>query len=310
MKVVPLLLLPVMLITLIPLPAAAQKPFSIAWGKGEGELGFYRGDDDAEGQDAPAGPPSFAVDAEGNLYLADTWNRRIKKFSISGRFIEAVGADAAPFGMIGDLAVAADRSILFVDEENQEIVRLGADGRPALRFGGQGEEPGKFAQLGQIAVAPDGTVAAGDLGKESLHFFSESGKYLRSIPWNLNGFAFSASGALLELEHDDKKGYRLVERAPTGGAAKERFAIGLPDRERAAVVGEDGQGRIVVSLSESGKDEVEFSVWSPDGKRVSAFAAPRSGEIRQCRVIPMGRIFCMRYDPFAAPKGSVEFLLQ
>lgn len=290
-------------------PAAAETTLTFQWGSAETALGFYRGDDAVEGQESPIGPASFAVDAEGNLFIADTFNRRIKKFSIAGRLLEAYGGDAPPFGYIADVRVAPDGSLLFLDEENQQVVRL-AGGAPIQKFGGAGEGPGLFLQARLLGVAGDGTVVVGDMGKNELLLFDNLGKYLRSFPWNDNGFHVTPAGTLLELDYDEKKGYTLVERDLAKGRPKTRFEVGLPDRVRAAVVGADDEGRVTLSFSTLGTDAVEFSTWSREGKRLHDFTAPRSTEIRQASVMGIGRIFCLIADPAAAPAGDLKIVIR
>ncbi|HYP20875.1 MAG TPA: DUF2298 domain-containing protein, partial [Chloroflexia bacterium] len=50
------------------------------------------------------GPGGLAVDADGNVYVADTWNHRIQKFDSEGKFLMSWGA----FVNLSDPAAAAD----------------------------------------------------------------------------------------------------------------------------------------------------------------------------------------------------------
>lgn len=83
-------------------------------------------------------PGSLAVDAAGNLYVADRLNQRIRKISPAGMvttlagdgtagFADGAGATARFNGLEG-LAVAVDGSLFVADGDNQRIRRVTTDG--------------------------------------------------------------------------------------------------------------------------------------------------------------------------------------
>ena len=68
----------------------------------------------------------IAVDARGNVYVADTWNHRIQKFTADGEFVASWGS----FGLsdAGLSAMWGPRALVVDDDGNVEIRQSGDDG--------------------------------------------------------------------------------------------------------------------------------------------------------------------------------------
>ncbi|MGA2599445.1 MAG: FG-GAP-like repeat-containing protein, partial [Bryobacteraceae bacterium] len=76
---------------------------------GNGKAGF-EGDGGAAADAQLSNPQGVAVDAAGNLYIADTGNNRIRKVSLSGVITTIAGTGASGFSGDGGLAAAAQLS--------------------------------------------------------------------------------------------------------------------------------------------------------------------------------------------------------
>ena len=139
-----------------PLPASAAEPppqFSLTWGEGG----------NAEGQfDTPAG---IAVDAAGNVYVADSYNNRIQKFDSSGKFLLAWGSygeEESQFDEPRGIAVDAAGNVYVADAYNNRIQKFNSSGNFLLAWGSYGEENGQFDTPAGIAVDAAGNVYAAD----------------------------------------------------------------------------------------------------------------------------------------------------
>ena len=123
-------------------------------------------------------PTGIAVDRNGNLYISDTNNYRIRKVGTDGKIVPFAGA--GQYGYTGDgglataakitfplfLAVDKDGVLYFADNQNGAIRRITADGKIATVFGNglgvalDGIAPTAYALLDPRGVALD---AAGNL---------------------------------------------------------------------------------------------------------------------------------------------------
>lgn len=108
-------------------------------------------------------PWGVAVDQDGNIYVADTWNGRIQVFDPDGRFLRKWGVFAAadptagdPFAMFGPRGMAfdLDGNLLVADTGNKRILRFTPDGQFLNQIGGGGFILGRFEEPTDIAVDP------------------------------------------------------------------------------------------------------------------------------------------------------------
>ena len=103
---------------------------------GTGHEGYSGDDIQARSADLAA-PLAVDLDAEGNLYIVDTDNDRIRRVDAStglistvagvgaiGPLIDGVKADEACFGRLRDVLVAADDSLILCDGNNSVICRV------------------------------------------------------------------------------------------------------------------------------------------------------------------------------------------
>jgi predicted membrane-bound mannosyltransferase/DNA-binding beta-propeller fold protein YncE len=138
-----------------------------------------------EGQ-APGGtlnqPWDVAVSKAGFVYVADTFNHRIVKFSNSGQFIKMIGVfaqGANPDSLWGPRGIAVDPlgNVLITDTGNKRVVVYDNDLNYITQFGSAGIELGQFDEPVGIAVSANGDVAVADTWNRRVQIFrpDESG---------------------------------------------------------------------------------------------------------------------------------------
>ena len=162
-------------------------------------------------------PRAIATDSAGNIFVADTGNGRIEKFSPNGGFVTRIEGFEAPSGIAIDragniyvaeigskhcvqklrsdgtfiakwapalygprkIAIGGDDSIYVVDSGRNRIVKFSPDGQVLVSWGSEGSGDGQFRGVTSVAVDPDSTkVYVTDPINSRIDVFDSSGKFL------------------------------------------------------------------------------------------------------------------------------------
>ena len=92
-------------------------------------------------------PTSLAIGYDESIYVTDTTNFRIQKFSLDGEFLGSfgkVGTNIGSFARPKGVDVDKDGNIYVVDAAFQNVQILNDQGQPLLYFGGAGSGKGKM----------------------------------------------------------------------------------------------------------------------------------------------------------------------
>lgn len=162
----------------------------------------------AEGH-RPAQPFGLAVDAAGNLFVADAAQRVVLVYAPDGTFVREIGRGRLerPTG----LAIDRTRAVLYVVEggaresERHLVEVFTLDGGHVRTVGGPGSAPGRFLFPSHVAVAPGGELFVADTLNSRVQVFDPAGELvtlfgtLGSQPGafgKVKGLAFDAFGNL------------------------------------------------------------------------------------------------------------------
>jgi sugar lactone lactonase YvrE len=113
-----------------------------------------------------AKPAGAAVDAEGNLYVADTYNNRIEIFDADGQFVSTFGkAGDGPgyFSRPKGIAIDGDGHIWVADGMQDRVQVFNKEGQLLIAFGGHGLLPGQFQGLVGITIDKQNRVFTAEI---------------------------------------------------------------------------------------------------------------------------------------------------
>jgi DNA-binding beta-propeller fold protein YncE len=124
-------------------------------------------------------PTGIAVDAKGNILVADTNNGRIEKFSPTGTFLSFLGTDRIGHGQLEEPnGIAIDHAgNIYVAEvgSNHHVQKLAPDGSFVAEW--KGPDVGFYGPR-RIAIGPDDSVYVVDQGRARIVRFSPDGHVL------------------------------------------------------------------------------------------------------------------------------------
>lgn len=126
-------------------------------------------------------PRGLAVDADGNLLVADTGNARIVKLSPAGEQLMSFGAFGSGPGQFKSperVAVDSGGRILVSDFDADQVLVFEAAGNFLFSFGGSGNGNGKFNGPLGVAAAPDDSIYVADSGNARVQKFSAAGSFI------------------------------------------------------------------------------------------------------------------------------------
>jgi Tol biopolymer transport system component len=175
--------------------------FIAKWGSyGSGNGQFY-------------GPFGIAVDSSRYVYVADSNNNRIQKFTSSGGFVTKWGSSGTGNGQFDTPAgIAVDSSgyIYVADEMNHRIQKFTSIGGFVTTWGSSGTGNGQFNAPVGIAVDSSGYVYVADSGNSRIQKFTSSGGFITT--WGSSGTGDGQFNAPVGIAVDSS-GYAYVADA-------------------------------------------------------------------------------------------------
>lgn len=133
-------------------------------------------------------PSGIVVDSAGNIFVSDTGNNRIQKFTGAGKFLVAFGSMGSGDGQLlapMGLAIDAQNNVLVADSGNGRVQKFSSSGTFIKKIGKKYQGPfiisnGEFLTARSIAVDSVGNIYVADRS-ERVQKFDSQGNFLLKI---------------------------------------------------------------------------------------------------------------------------------
>ena len=239
-------------------------------------------------------PAGIAVDAADNVYVADTFNHRIQKFTGDGKFLAGWGSEGSGNGQFRrprGIAVHPDRSVYVADELNHRVQQFSEDGMFLASWGSEGNGAGQFNGPRGIAIDGQGDIYVADYNNHRVQKLDPEGALLAA--WGRSGaaqgdFVFPqgvAVGSQGNVYVADTSNHRVQVFGSEGAFLRTWGAEGEGDGQFSFpfAIDLDSQDNVYVADTFNGR----VQKLTTDGEFLEKWSAPAEGAVEFTRPVAL-----------------------
>jgi tripartite motif-containing protein 71 len=199
-------------------------------------------------------PASVAVSGD-DVYVCDTWNGRVQRYSLAGAWKGVVAGFYGPGGV-----AAGAGHVAVSDTGRNQVVIFDTDLKNEVRVGKLGKEPGDFSGPVGLAISPSGNIFVADVGNHRVQVLTAAGKPKAS--WTVPGwkawcmasvetdgdetvYASDCSGDSVWALNASGKLVRTINAADDGTKLIAPAGLAVDRKARVLYVGHEGDPPIV-----------------------------------------------------------------
>ena len=152
------------------------------WNPDRDRVGQWGEADSEEGR--LNGPNGLSFDSDDNLYVVDSRNDRVQKFTKEGGFLLGWGDSGTGEGQFNrpwGITIDHKGDVYVADWGNDRVQKFTPDGEYLMSFGSSQDEAGRLNHPADVAVDSDGDVYITDWGKGKVRIYEPDGDILATL---------------------------------------------------------------------------------------------------------------------------------
>lgn len=178
-------------------------------------------------------PSAIAISGGGTIYVADSGNRRIARFTTAGRHLGSI----TKTGTLRGIAVSPDGTRIYAADTKNRISVYDQNGEFLDDFGGTGRKLGKLNAPAQMTVDAAGTLWVADRGNNRVQRFGPNGERLLTLGRRgtgtgefiyPTGVAVDCRGVLTVTDAYNNRVQQFALAAPSAAPCRSLPALGRP----------------------------------------------------------------------------------
>ena len=175
-------------------------------------------------------PNGLARDENGNIFIADSVNHRVQKFSSNGEFITKWGSEGTrpgDFDNPDDVAIDKKGNVFVAEYDNHRIQKFTSNGEFITWWGEYGTGDGQLINPYGIAVDFSGNVYVADRGNHRIQKFSSNGEFI--VNWDIGNVPTGVAIDTLGNVYVTQWGARVSKFTSNGDFIKQWGSSGNED---------------------------------------------------------------------------------
>ena len=200
------------------------------------------------------GPSGIKFDSDDNLYIVDSRNDRIQKFTKDGRYLAGWGVRGdgpGQFNRPWGLGIDRAGDIYVADWGNNRVQKFTADGEYLMSFGSASDDGGELDHPAGVAVDSDGDVYVSDWGNRRIQIYEPDGTVITALYGDVNKLSKAGEYA---LGRNDGIYRELFEKLDDAWTVVKNFErpVGLVVDDQDRIIVTDSCGRLQVYQKDNG----------------------------------------------------------
>ncbi|MBM3933313.1 MAG: hypothetical protein FJ319_03275 [SAR202 cluster bacterium] len=192
------------------------------------------------------GPAGIVFDKNDDLYVVDSRNHRVQKFTREGKHLLTFGSHGTGPGQLSlPWGITIDRKgdVYVADWGNNRVQKFTADGKHLMAFGTIPESGGELDHPAGVAVDADGDVYVTDWGNKRVQIYEPNGDIIAALYGDATTLS-KAGEYIIRRDPGTIKAYRQVKDYTGMGRFQRPTGIRVDDAYRIIVT--DNCGRLQV----------------------------------------------------------------